>query len=55
MGLVARVAAFDKGAELSQELDFRLMHSTFVTMFWDERILAEALEWLTARGYQVID
>ena len=48
------MAAFGSGAEPGQDLAFRLMSITSVTLFWRHRILDEATEWLREHGYQII-
>jgi hypothetical protein len=47
------VAAFDPGVETSHPVDYRLVHSTFVTMFWDSTLLQKTVGWLSNHGYQV--
>ncbi|MGC4864111.1 barstar family protein [Micromonospora sp. DT53] len=47
------MAALDPATELGQELDFRLLINTSVTLFWRSTILGETAAWLTTRGYQV--
>jgi hypothetical protein len=49
------MAAFDPSAELSHELDYQLVHNTFVTMFWDPKILDGTLSWLVERRYDVVE
>lgn len=36
-------------------LDFRLVHNTFVTMFWRSSLLDETLEWLRSHRYDVVE
>ncbi|TYB39790.1 barstar family protein [Micromonospora sp. AP08] len=47
------MAAFDPATELSQDLAFRLLINTSVTLFWRPAILDETTAWLSAHGYQV--
>ncbi|MEV8514484.1 barstar family protein [Dactylosporangium sp. NPDC051484] len=47
------MAVFDPGADLSEDLAFRLLSSTSVTLFWRPQVLDETTAWLSAHGYQV--
>ena len=49
------MAAFELNDELNGDRAFRLIHNTFVTMFWRSDLLAETLDWLAEHGYQVVD
>jgi Barstar (barnase inhibitor) len=51
--LSAIVAAFDPETDLSQDLAFRLLINTPVTLFWRSSVLDETTQWLSAHGYQV--
>ena len=48
------MASWDPDAELSPELDYRLVHNTFVTLFWDGAVLRQATSWLVAHNYDVV-
>ncbi|GAA4662952.1 MULTISPECIES: barstar family protein [Amycolatopsis] len=47
------MAPFDPQADLNQEVDFRLLINTPITLFWRREVLDEAIAWLQAHGYQV--
>jgi RNAse (barnase) inhibitor barstar len=47
------VAAFDPEADLSQDLAFRLLINTSVTLFWRNSILDKTTQWLSSHSYQV--
>jgi hypothetical protein len=47
------VAVFDPEADLNQDLGFRLLMNTPVTLFWRRSVLDETTQWLVAHGYQV--
>ncbi|MEV6897637.1 barstar family protein [Amycolatopsis sp. NPDC051372] len=49
------MAAFDPSAELSAELDFRLLRNTCVTLFWDPAILTSTIAWLGEHGYRTVE
>jgi hypothetical protein len=49
------VATWDADAETTHPVDFRLVHDTFVTMFWRSRLLDETVEWLRSHGYDVVE
>jgi hypothetical protein len=40
------VAAFEPEADLSQDLAFRLLVNTSMTLFWRNSILIETTQWL---------
>jgi hypothetical protein len=46
------VAAWDSDAD--QLVDYQMVHSSFVTLFWRKSILEETLGWLTQHGYDVV-
>jgi RNAse (barnase) inhibitor barstar len=48
------MATFDKTAELSHPVDYRLVANGFVSMFWAQHVLDKTLEWLSVRGYQLV-
>ncbi|MBO3094971.1 barstar family protein [Cellulomonas dongxiuzhuiae] len=47
------MSAFEQGDELRQDVAFRLLTNTSVTLFWRRRVLDETLERLVERGYEV--
>ena len=47
------MAAFDPEADLSHDVDFRLLMNGPVTLFWRPMVLDETTAWLGAYGYQV--
>jgi hypothetical protein len=49
------MAAFDPQVQGTHPLDYRLMQSSFVTMFHDTAVLAEAQDWLRSHAYAVIE
>lgn len=42
-------------ADANHPLDFRLVHNTFVTMFWREALLDETADWLRQHAYRVVE
>ena len=48
------MAAWDVDAERTHPVDFRLVHNTFVTMFWRSSLLEETVEWLRSHAYDVV-
>jgi hypothetical protein len=52
--LSATVAAFDPDADVSDDLAYRLMINTPVTLFWRSTILDDTVEWVRSRGYQIV-
>jgi hypothetical protein len=54
-GYLPEVASWNADAETEHPVDFRLVHNTFVTMFWRSSILDETVEWLRSHGYDVVD
>ena len=48
------MAVWERDADLSQALDHRLVHNTFVTMFWSRPLLDETVRWLAAHDYDVV-
>jgi hypothetical protein len=49
------VAAWDLEAETTHPVDFRLVHNTFVTMFWRSSLLDETVDWLRSHRYDVVE
>lgn len=49
------MATYGADAEFSHPLDFNLVQNGFVTMFWDQGVLAASLSWLADHGYQVAE
>jgi len=49
------VATWDLDAETTDAVDFRLVHNTFVTMFWRSSLLDETVGWLRSHGYRVVE
>lgn len=47
------VASWDVDAETTHPADFRLVHNTFVTMFWRTSLLEETAGWLGSHGCDV--
>ncbi len=47
------MSAFDPNDDLSQDVAFRLLLNTPVTLFWRQRVLDETLDRLMEGGYQV--
>jgi hypothetical protein len=52
---ILEVASWDADAEIRQAVDFRLVHNTFVTMFWRSSLLDETVAWLRSHGYEVVE
>ena len=50
-----RVATWDVDAETTHPVDFRLVHNTFVTMFWRSSLLDETVGWLRSHAYRVVE
>lgn len=50
-----RVATWDADAEATHSVDFRLVHNTFVTMFWRSSLLNETVVWLQSHAYRVVE
>jgi len=48
------MAAFDPATDLSDDLAYRLLANTPVTLFWRRQVLDETVAWLADRGYQDI-
>jgi hypothetical protein len=48
------MAAWEPDDLLSHPLDFRLVHNTFVTMFWNPAVLDAATSWLADHGYHIV-
>lgn len=47
------MSAFDPEADLGQDLGFRLLRNTPVTLFYRRHILEETSAWLAEHGYQI--
>ena len=45
----------DANDETTHPVDFRLVHDTFVTMFWRASLLDETVDWLQAHAYDVVE
>jgi RNAse (barnase) inhibitor barstar len=52
--MICGVAAFDPSSNLNEDMAFRLMRDTPVTMFWRRGLLDDAVGWLEAHGYRVV-
>ncbi|MBL7498149.1 barstar family protein [Frankia sp. CNm7] len=48
------MASWDPRAPFTHPVDYRLVHNTFVTMFWRRSLLDEATQWLRDHGYDVV-
>lgn len=53
-GTLPGVAAWDPDAETMHPVDFRLVHNTFVTMYWRSSLLDETIDWLRSHRYDVV-
>ena len=49
------MASWDTDAETPHPLDFRLVHNTFVTMFWRASLLDETVDWFRSHAYDVVE
>jgi RNAse (barnase) inhibitor barstar len=49
------VAIWDRDFEADSSVDFRLVHNTFVTMFWRSELLDETIDWLRSHAYRVVE
>ena len=49
------MAAFDVGDDLGQDLAYRLVQNSFVTLFWRREVLAEVLARLRDHGYEIVE
>ena len=49
------MVTWDADAETTHPVDFRLVHNTFVTMFWRSSLLDETVGWLRSRAYDVVE
>lgn len=52
---IERVANWDQDAEATHPVDYRLVHNTFVTMFWQTSLLDETVRWLRSHDYRVVE
>jgi RNAse (barnase) inhibitor barstar len=48
------VAFWDRDTALSNSVDYRLVHNSFVTMFWQTSVLQKTVAWLTDHHYDVV-
>ena len=48
------MASWDRAAELAHAVDYRLVHNTFVTMFWQRSLLDDTIRWLVDHDYDVV-
>jgi hypothetical protein len=48
------VPSWDADAELTHPVDFRLVHNSFVTLFWSLQVLGETVQWLRDHGYDLV-
>jgi hypothetical protein len=48
------MAAFEPDADLTHPLDYRLVHNSFVTLFWDREVLDETTSSLSEHGYDIV-
>lgn len=48
------MASWDRDAELSDEVDYQLVHNTFVTLFWQRSVLDDTARWLADHEYDVV-
>lgn len=48
------MVAWDPDAETLHPVDFRLVHNTFVTMYWRTSLLDETTAWLRSHRYDVV-
>lgn len=48
------MASWDRDAELSDAVDYRLVHNTFVTLFWQRSLLDDTARWLADHEYDVV-
>jgi RNAse (barnase) inhibitor barstar len=48
------MAVWEPEALLSHPVDYRLVHNTFVTMFWNPAVLRETTAWLADHRYHVV-
>lgn len=49
------MATWNADAETTHSVDFRLVHNTFVTMFWRSSLLDETVDWLRSHAYHVVE
>jgi hypothetical protein len=47
------MAVYDREAELSHPLDYFLAKNGPVTLYWDPKVLAEAVTWFEEHGYRI--
>ncbi len=55
VGTFLWVATWDADAQTTHPVDFRLVHNTFVTMFWRSSLLDETVGWLRSHAYRVVE
>lgn len=49
------MATWDTDAATTHPLDFRLVHDSFVTLFWRSTLLDETVAWLRSHAYRVVE
>lgn len=49
------MATWDAAAKRTHPIDFRLVHNTFVTMFWRPALLDDTVGWLRSHDYRVAE
>lgn len=49
------MATWDADDERTHPVDYRLVHNTFVTMFWRSALLDDTVGWLRSHSYQVVE
>ncbi|GAA3569231.1 hypothetical protein GCM10022197_26910 [Microlunatus spumicola] len=49
------MAAFDVGDDLDQDLAYRLIRDSFVSLFWRRRVLQDALANLRGQDYEIVE
>ena len=52
---IPAVSAFDPDDDLSQDLAYRLLINTCVTLFWRREVLDDTIRWLAVEGYQIVE
>jgi RNAse (barnase) inhibitor barstar len=48
------VVSWGSGADCAHAVDYRLVHNTFVTMFWRRSLLDDTIRWLIQHDYDVV-
>lgn len=49
------MATWDTDDETTHPVDFRLVHNTYVTMFWRSSLLDQTVDWLRTHAYDVVE